>query len=198
MPLCLLTLPSPSLVVILDNYLTLPHLTHLPSNILLALIPFAPSQTAAIALVLGRFALSQMDVPTRQAYVVAVCRSRGAGRRSRLYEHRSLCRSPVRAPHRRADHHSLARRAVRNRRRVEQCLRPLPLCTLPARQAAQQRRLEPRSASHWRAQWRTVHGYRFVEPESTASTGARAPREGSVVPASSSARRPSNRVRSRV
>jgi MFS family permease len=46
--------------------------THLPSNVLLALIPFAPSQTAAIALVLGRFALSQMDVPTRQAYVVAV------------------------------------------------------------------------------------------------------------------------------
>lgn len=46
--------------------------THLPSNILLALIPFAPSQRAAIALVLARFALSQMDVPTRQAYVVAV------------------------------------------------------------------------------------------------------------------------------
>jgi MFS family permease len=46
--------------------------THLPSNLLLALIPFAPSQRAAIALVLGRFALSQMDVPTRQAYVVAV------------------------------------------------------------------------------------------------------------------------------
>ena len=46
--------------------------THLPSNVLLALIPFAPSQRAAIALVFGRFALSQMDVPTRQAYVVAV------------------------------------------------------------------------------------------------------------------------------
>jgi MFS family permease len=46
--------------------------THLPSNVLLALIPFAPSQAAAIALVFGRFALSQMDVPTRQAYVVAV------------------------------------------------------------------------------------------------------------------------------
>jgi MFS family permease len=46
--------------------------THLPSNLLLALIPFAPSQRSAIALVLGRFALSQMDVPTRQAYVVAV------------------------------------------------------------------------------------------------------------------------------
>ncbi len=46
--------------------------THLPSNLLLALIPFAPSQRAAIALVFARFALSQMDVPTRQAYVVAV------------------------------------------------------------------------------------------------------------------------------
>jgi MFS family permease len=46
--------------------------THLPSNLLLALIPFAPSQRIAIALVFGRFALSQMDVPTRQAYVVAV------------------------------------------------------------------------------------------------------------------------------
>jgi MFS family permease len=41
--------------------------THLPSNVLLALIPLAPSQAAAIALVFGRFALSQMDVPTRQA-----------------------------------------------------------------------------------------------------------------------------------
>ena len=46
--------------------------THLPSNLFLALIPFAPSQQAAIALVFCRFALSQMDVPTRQAYVVAV------------------------------------------------------------------------------------------------------------------------------
>jgi MFS family permease len=46
--------------------------THVPSNLLLALIPFAPSQATAIALVFGRFALSQMDVPTRQAYVVAV------------------------------------------------------------------------------------------------------------------------------
>ena len=48
--------------------------THLPSNLLLALIPFAPSQRTAIALVLvlARFALSQMDVPTRQAYVVAI------------------------------------------------------------------------------------------------------------------------------
>jgi MFS family permease len=46
--------------------------THLPSNVLLALIPFAPSQRAAIVLLFARFALSQMDVPTRQAYVVAM------------------------------------------------------------------------------------------------------------------------------
>jgi len=46
--------------------------THLPSNVLLAAVAFAPNLTIAIALLLARFALSQMDVPTRQAYVVAV------------------------------------------------------------------------------------------------------------------------------
>jgi MFS family permease len=46
--------------------------THLPSNVLLALIPFAPNEWAAFALLFARFALSQMDVPTRQAYVVGV------------------------------------------------------------------------------------------------------------------------------
>jgi predicted MFS family arabinose efflux permease len=46
--------------------------THLPSNILLIAIPFAPSEGWAIAFLLARFALSQMDVPARQSYVVAV------------------------------------------------------------------------------------------------------------------------------
>jgi MFS family permease len=46
--------------------------THLPSNVLLAAVAFAPSLASAIALLLARFALSQMDVPTRQAYVVAI------------------------------------------------------------------------------------------------------------------------------
>jgi predicted MFS family arabinose efflux permease len=46
--------------------------THLPSNVLLAAVAFAPDLPTAIALLLGRFALSQMDVPVRQAYVVAV------------------------------------------------------------------------------------------------------------------------------
>jgi predicted MFS family arabinose efflux permease len=46
--------------------------THLPSNLLLAAVAFAPNLALAIALLLSRFALSQMDVPTRQAYVMAV------------------------------------------------------------------------------------------------------------------------------
>ena len=46
--------------------------THIPSNILLILIAFAPTLPLAIALYLTRMALSQMDVPTRQSYIVAV------------------------------------------------------------------------------------------------------------------------------
>ena len=46
--------------------------THLPSNILLVLIPFAPNLATAMVLLLARSALSQMDVPTRSSYVMAV------------------------------------------------------------------------------------------------------------------------------
>jgi len=46
--------------------------THLPSNVLLILVPFAPTLGVAIAALLARFALSQMDVPTRQAYIAAM------------------------------------------------------------------------------------------------------------------------------
>jgi MFS family permease len=46
--------------------------THLPSNLILAAIPLAPNQGVAITLLLARHALSQMDVPARQSYVVAV------------------------------------------------------------------------------------------------------------------------------
>jgi predicted MFS family arabinose efflux permease len=46
--------------------------THLPSNVLLILIPFMPSLGWAIAMLLARYAISQMDVPARQAFVVAV------------------------------------------------------------------------------------------------------------------------------
>ena len=46
--------------------------THLPSSVLLVLVPFAPSLAWAIVLLLARSALSQMDVPTRSSYVMAV------------------------------------------------------------------------------------------------------------------------------
>ena len=46
--------------------------THLPSNILLALVAFAPTFPIAAGLLLARQALSQMDVPTRQVYTMAL------------------------------------------------------------------------------------------------------------------------------
>lgn len=46
--------------------------THLPSNLLLAALAFAPSFPIAVGLLFARVALSQMDVPTRQAYVMAL------------------------------------------------------------------------------------------------------------------------------
>lgn len=46
--------------------------THLPSNVLLVALAFAPNLAVAIALLLARVVLSQMDVPTRQAYVMAI------------------------------------------------------------------------------------------------------------------------------
>ena len=46
--------------------------THLPSNVLLILVPLMPTLPLAIAVLLARFAISQMDVPTRQSYTIAV------------------------------------------------------------------------------------------------------------------------------
>jgi predicted MFS family arabinose efflux permease len=46
--------------------------THLPSNLLLASVAFAPTLAVAAGLLLARSALSQMDVPTRQAYVMTL------------------------------------------------------------------------------------------------------------------------------
>jgi MFS family permease len=46
--------------------------THLPSNMLLILIPLMPTLSLAATMLLVRFSISQMDVPTRQSYVMAV------------------------------------------------------------------------------------------------------------------------------
>ena len=46
--------------------------THVPSNVLLILVPLMPSLSWAVAVLLLRFSISQMDVPARQSYVMAV------------------------------------------------------------------------------------------------------------------------------
>jgi MFS family permease len=46
--------------------------THLPSNILLILVPLMPNLPLAIVVLFARFAISQMDVPARQSYTIAV------------------------------------------------------------------------------------------------------------------------------
>jgi MFS family permease len=46
--------------------------THLPSNVLLMLVPLMPTVELAILVLLLRFSISQMDVPTRQSYTMAV------------------------------------------------------------------------------------------------------------------------------
>jgi len=46
--------------------------THLPSNVLLILIPLMPNLTSAIVVLILRFCISQMDVPIRQSYTMAL------------------------------------------------------------------------------------------------------------------------------
>jgi MFS family permease len=48
--------------------------THLPSNVLLMLVPLMPTLPLAILVLLLRFSISQMDVPTRQSYTMAIVR----------------------------------------------------------------------------------------------------------------------------
>lgn len=48
--------------------------THLPSNVLLILVPLMPDVSWAVGMLLARFSISQMDVPTRQAYTMAIVR----------------------------------------------------------------------------------------------------------------------------
>jgi MFS family permease len=46
--------------------------THLPSNVMLCLVPLMPSAALAVGVLLARFCISQMDVPTRQSYTMAI------------------------------------------------------------------------------------------------------------------------------
>jgi MFS family permease len=46
--------------------------THIPSNLLLCLVPLMPTLWLAVGVLLLRFSISQMDVPTRQSYLMAI------------------------------------------------------------------------------------------------------------------------------
>ena len=74
--------------------------THLPSNVLLILISVMPTLGSAIAMLLLRSTLSQMDVPARQAYVTALVEPEERPRRRRSPTPRatSCVRSARRAP----------------------------------------------------------------------------------------------------
>ena len=81
--------------------------THIPSSLCLILAAVAPSLEAALALLLVRAALSQMDVPTRSSYVMAVVTPperpaaasltsfRGASRRRPARRSPARCSRPV-------------------------------------------------------------------------------------------------------
>mmetsp|Transcript_17670 Transcript_17670/g.39183 ORF Transcript_17670/g.39183 Transcript_17670/m.39183 type:complete len:211 (-) Transcript_17670:83-715(-) len=46
--------------------------THLPSNVLIMLLPLMPTEAWAMAVLIARYSISQMDVPTRNAYIQGV------------------------------------------------------------------------------------------------------------------------------
>ncbi len=105
--------------------------THLPSNLLLAAVPFAPTLGTAIAVLFARFALSQMDVPTRQAFVVGAVEPGERVAAAAYIEHRARGRPPDRTARRRTTPPEHAGGAVPDRRWAEDHLRPCPVRALP-------------------------------------------------------------------
>jgi hypothetical protein len=65
--ICLLAVSCPRIGLIRTMVFT-----HIPSNILLMLVPLMPGLSLAILVLLLRYSISQMDVPTRQSYTMAV------------------------------------------------------------------------------------------------------------------------------
>jgi len=50
--------------------------THLPTNVMLMVLPLCPSGSWAVAVWVARASLCQMDVPTRESYLMAVVQVR--------------------------------------------------------------------------------------------------------------------------
>ncbi len=76
--------------------------SHIPSNVFLLSVAFAPTAVAAVALLFCRQSLSQMDVPTRQAYVMAIVeepdRTAAAGITSSTRTFTSALSPPIAVP----------------------------------------------------------------------------------------------------
>ena len=111
--------------------------THLPSNVLLLAVPFMPSFASASLVLLARHLLSQMDVPTRQAYAVAlVAPEERAAAAGFTVSVRALV--PGRGPGLRGSHDGDGRdaAAVPVRRRAQDRLRPAAVLPLPPRAVA--------------------------------------------------------------
>src|SRR5262245_28287896 len=111
--------------------------THIPSSLCLILAAFSPSLTIVLALLLVRSALSQMDVPTRTSYVMAVVTP---AERTRARErHRGSAQLGVGNQSRdvrRAILDVLSRIAARPLRRAEDCLRSRSPLFIPTHKAA--------------------------------------------------------------
>ena len=112
--------------------------THLPSNVLLILVPLMPTLPLAVLALLVRFSISQMDVPTRQSYTMAIVapdeRSAAAGRHRDRAQPRG---GGLTADRRTAAHRVRVHRgAVRHRRVAQDRLRPAALPAVPGRSPA--------------------------------------------------------------
>ena len=110
--------------------------SHLPSNLLLVLIPLAPTLGWAIALLLGRSVLSQMDVPARQAYVAALVDPEERTAAAGLHECGATPRPAVRAGARHRVDGDGGRDPVPRRRRPEGGVRRGSVLHVPPSAAA--------------------------------------------------------------
>ena len=115
--------------------------THLPSNVLLILVPLMPNLTLAVAVLLVRFSISQMDVPTRQSYTMAVVRPDERSAASGITTvARSIGAAISPSPRRLLPGKSASdQRAVLHRRGREDRVRSLPLSGIRVTRAWRQR-----------------------------------------------------------
>ena len=111
--------------------------THIPSSLCLILAAFAPNLSLALALLLVRAALSQMDVPTRSSYVMAVVTAaERPAAASFTSVPRSLAAAASPAHCRRAVRRVVPGPAAADLRHAQDRLRPAAALAVPAREAA--------------------------------------------------------------